>query len=241
MNKLQILHIIYLSYVLGVLSWAAIRSRSKLAAVLAVEDRAKQAASRERVLLSTLISLALLFGYSWMVARLSDIHLFAMPKIGAGVLIASVVAFAGHFGFRQIAIWMHTREQLKNASLRAWMPQTAREWALYLPVAIGAGVAEEASYRGVAWTLLTWMTGNAVVAGLICAVAFGVAHATQGWKSAVVIFGIALMMHAFVWYTHTLVLAMIVHAAYDIAVGVLISRRLVKQEREAEAAGTPVV
>lgn len=236
MNKLQILHSIYLFYVLGVLSWAAIRSRSKLAAVLAVEDRAKKAASRERVLFSTLISLALLFGMSWMVANLSGIRLFTMPRLGAGALIASVVAFFGHFGFRQIAIWMHTPEQLKNSRLRAWMPQTAREWALYLPVAIGAGVAEEASYRGVAWTLLTWMTGNAVAAGLLCAVAFGLAHSTQGWKSALVIFGIAVMMHALVWYTHTLVLAMIVHAVYDIAVGVLISRRLVKQERELEAA-----
>lgn len=45
------------------------------------------------------------------------------------------------------------------------------------------------------------------------------AHSLQGWKSAVFIFALALMMQGLVWYTGTLVVAMTVHALFDIGAG----------------------
>ena len=228
MNKVQVLHALYLAYVLGVLSWAAWRTKVRLESAAGAPG-AKALPSRERILTSTLISLLILLLFSWKVANFSDIPVFARPELGAREIVAALAVFAGHFGLRQVAIALHTREEMKKSLLVAWMPRTAREWVLYVLVALAAGVAEEASYRGVVWTLLTWYTGQRWLAALISAVAFGFAHASQRWKSAVVISGIALMMHGFVAFTGSLVLAMVVHAAYDVAVGVVISRRLARQ------------
>jgi hypothetical protein len=58
----------------------------------------------------------------------------------------------------------------------------------------------------------------------VSALAFAVAHAAQGWKSGVTIFAIALAMHGHVAYTRTLVLAMLVHVAYDLVVGTSVAR-----------------
>ena len=162
---------------------------------------------------------------SWVVADLSGIRLFALPPLGPWDIAASAAVFLLHFGLRRIAIALHTAEELRRSLLSAWMPRTPREWALYVPVAIGAGLAEEAAYRGVAWNLLTWYTGNAWASAAICIVAFGLAHATQSFKSVAVIAVIAALMHALVAFTGTLVLAMIVHAVYDLVIAVIIGRR----------------
>jgi membrane protease YdiL (CAAX protease family) len=231
-NKLVVLHSIYLFYVLVALSWAALRTSVVLRRAARADATQARGTSRERILASTLVSLAILFGMSWWVADLSEIRLFAVPALGARELVASLVALAAHFALRRIAIAMHTREELRTSPLLAWMPRTRREWTLWVPVAIGAGLAEEAAYRGVAWTLLARYTGNVWVAAAICIVAFGVAHITQKWKSVVIILAIAAVMHAFVAFTGTLVLAMIVHAVYDLAVAVLIGRRTARLERE---------
>ena len=223
------LHALYLGYVLVVLSWLAWRTKAQLESAGAGSPGAAALPSRERILTSTLVSLLLLLGASVMVADLSGIALFVRPVLGAREIAAALVVFALHFVLRRIAIALHSREELKKSLLVSWMPRTPREWVLYVLVALAAGVAEEAAYRGVAWTLLIRYTGHTWLSALICAVAFGFAHAPQRWKSALIIFVIALMMHAFVAFAGGLVLAMAVHAVYDLAVGVVISRRLARQ------------
>lgn len=234
MNKHQVLHLLYLAYVLVGIPWLVFRTRSALQPAAAADGTPKPVPSRERVLLSTLVSLLALLLISWMVGELSGIAIFTRPTLGAREIVAAIAVFAAHFGLRQIAVAMHSREELKKSLVAAWIPRTPREWVLYVLVAICAGIAEEAAFRGVAWSLLVWYSSNEWLATLICAVAFALAHITQRWKSVFVIFAIALMMHAFVAFTQGLVLAMIVHAAYDLAVGVVISRRLAKQ-----TGGTP--
>lgn len=236
MNKFVVLHALYLGYVLVGLSWAAFRTRGMLQPAAGVEGTPRPVLSRERLLATTLLSLTLLFWLSWMVAGLSGIPLFAMPAVGPREVVAALVVLAAHFGLRRIAVAMHTREELRKSPVLAWMPRTPRESALWVPVAIGAGIAEEAAYRGVAWTLLTKYTGNAWISAAICAAAFGLAHITQNWKGVVIILAIAVMMHAFVAFTETLALAMIVHAAYDLVVAALIGRRTARFERESKSA-----
>ena len=232
MDTLTVLHALYLLHVLVLMSWAAFRTRNRFQPKAGSGAATRPVPSRVRILTATLVSLSLLLGVSWMVARLSGVELFALPALGAREIAAALVVFAGHFALRRIAIAMHTREELRKAPMLAWMPRTPREWVLWVPVAILAGLAEEASYRGVAWTLLTWYTGNAWLSAALCIVAFGFAHITQNWKSALVIGLIAAMMHGLVAFTHTLVLAMIVHAAYDLVVAVIIGRRVAQRERE---------
>jgi len=236
MDKLVVLHALYLFYVLIVLSWAVWRTRRRLRPAAAAQAGAAPVPSRERILASTLVSLALLFGMSWMVADLSGIELFAVPALRLRDIAAAAAVFAGHFVLRRVALALHTREELRRSPLLAWMPRTPRQWALWVPVALAAGLAEEASYRGVVWILLTHYTGNAWLSAALCVAAFALHHVTQSWKSVVAIAGIAVLMHALVAFTGTLVLAMGVHAVYDLVVAVLIARRAAQLELE----GTPL-
>ena len=73
-------------------------------------------------------------------------------------------------------------------------------------------------------SILWYVFGSPWPAVLICALGFAAAHWSQGWKSVLAIFLIALVAHALVWFTNTLVLMMIVHAAYDFIAGYLIAR-----------------
>jgi hypothetical protein len=91
----------------------------------------------------------------------------------------------------------------------------------------------------VAWSLLTHYTGNTSLAAAICVAAFALHHVTQTWKSVVAIAGIAVFMHALVAFTGTLVLAMGVHALYDLVVAVLIARRAAQIELEEAPGAVP--
>ena len=102
-------------------------------------------------------------------------------------------------------------------------PQTSTEWILWTATVLVASISEEVAYRGVTMQILWYSLGDPWVAVLLCAVAFAAAHMAQGLKSSIFIFGFALIMHALVALTGTLILAMIIHAIYDFAAGYLIS------------------
>ena len=70
--------------------------------------------------------------------------------------------------------------------------------------------------------------GSLYPAAFLSAMAFGVAHAVQGAKSMAITFVVALFFQAIVQLTGTLVIAMAVHAAYDIAAGLMLKRRIVR-------------
>ena len=57
------------------------------------------------------------------------------------------------------------------------------------------------------------------LASLLSAGLFGAAHALQGFKSAAVIVVFAMAFQLLVWTSGSLLLAMIVHAVYDITAG----------------------
>ena len=115
-------------------------------------------------------------------------------------------------------------------------PRSPREWLLWTGTVLVASVAEEAAYRGVGMSILWYALGNPYAAVAICSAAFALAHWTQGWKSAAVIFVMALVMHALVAFTGTLILAMLVHGIYDLVAGYFIAKeakRLQLEGREA--------
>ncbi|MES2123225.1 MAG: CPBP family intramembrane glutamic endopeptidase [Gemmatimonadota bacterium] len=111
-------------------------------------------------------------------------------------------------------------------------PRTARERGWWIAVSVAAGVSEELVWRGVVASLLWWVTGEWIVAALVTSVAFGVSHAMQGWKSAAIIGVIALVMQVYVYWAGGLLLAMLMHAAYDIVAGLSYGKL-------ADAAGFP--
>ena len=128
-----------------------------------------------------------------------------------------------------------TRSESERRSLEVYKraPRTPTERAWFVAAALTASVAEEAAYRGVGFSILWYSLGNGWVAGLVMAIAFALAHWNQGWKSGVTILLVAAILQVLVVMTNTLVLAMIVHAVYDLAVGFLIARRAARYDGEA--------
>jgi membrane protease YdiL (CAAX protease family) len=115
-------------------------------------------------------------------------------------------------------------------------PRTPRQWALWALAIACASIAEEAFYRGVGMSILWYSLGNPWISALLCAAAFAVAHSVQGLRSTVFIGLIALVKHALVAITGTLLLAMLVHAVYDLIAGWLIAREAETMGSHAQAA-----
>ena len=172
----------------------------------------------------TILLLVVLFVLSWLVGRTFGYSPFFLPDIEGRDLLAGAAALAGAFGLYGVSRLVRTETERRRAPVYQLMPRTRPEWALYVTMAIAAGIAEETAYRGVGMAVLTWSTGNAWMAGAIMSLAFGIAHITQEWKSVWIVVVMAILMHALVAFTGTLVIAMAVHAVYDIIAGIIGSR-----------------
>ncbi len=59
------------------------------------------------------------------------------------------------------------------------------------------------------------------IALLLCVSAFAIAHSIQGWRGILATAIIALLMHGVVYETGSLYLAIVVHAVYDLMVGII--------------------
>jgi membrane protease YdiL (CAAX protease family) len=119
--------------------------------------------------------------------------------------------------------WRRTVER-RAPHLRYFMPQTPDERRWWVVVSTCAGVSEEITWRGVQPPLLAYVTGSPLAGAGLSAILFGAAHAMQGFKSAAVIVLFAIAFQALVWTSGSLLLAMIVHAAYDVTAGFTYSR-----------------
>ena len=219
--------IVFLVYVLLLMPWMALRSKQRLLPRPDPEGApARPVPSRPQVFASTLVALALLFALSWITARDIGFDPFAVHAVGAREMLAGAAVLAFHFMVMLANRAVRSREERRTMAVYKLMPRTPAEWALYVVTALTASVAEEAGYRGVLMSVLWFSFGNGWLAAIICATAFAASHALQGWKSGVAIFAMALSMHGLVWFTGTLVVAMVVHAVYDIAAGAIGARRV---------------
>lgn len=218
--------IILLVHLLGVLPLLVWRSTRSFRAAGAAADgpEAVLPAPRAQIFGSTIFMLGILFILAWLAGRDAGYRIFRIESFGAREILAGLLTFGVYLGLRQVSRAMHTDEERRRMVILAMLPRSPLEWALYLVMSIGAGIAEEAAYRGVGMYLLSAAVGNAWVAALILATAFALAHLIQEWKSVAVIFVMALVMHALVAVTGALVVAMVVHAVYDVIAGVLAAR-----------------
>lgn len=97
-------------------------------------------------------------------------------------------------------------------------PSLMRMWVI---ISALAGISEECAYRGLAFRFLTANRGSVALALLVCVASFGVAHMTQGWRGVLGTSVIAITMHAVVFLTQSLYMAIVLHAAYDLMIGVI--------------------
>ena len=206
---------IFLFYLLVLLPAIALKSARVFNAP--ADDPARRAIPpRMRIYQNTIVLLLLLFALAWFTARTFGYPLFAIPRLGARELIAGAGALLLQFGMMFVSQAARTVDERQSMPVNRMMPQSPRERALFSVVSVVAGISEEAAYRGVLMSVLWYGLGNPWLAALISALAFAVGHALQGWKSMIVVFAMACSMHALVWYTGTLVIAMAVHAMYDL-------------------------
>ena len=227
--------IFFLAYLLILLPWLAYRSHQ----VFQSGSEGRVALPPRRTIwINTLFSQVTMLTLAWWMAWTIGYPLFRWSEPRSRELIAGGVALAAYFGLRAISSALRDEDERRRLFVYAIAPRTPAEWVLWSATVLVAAVAEEAAYRGVGMAILWYALGNGYVAALIASVAFALAHSTQGAKSVLIIFGMALVMHVLVWYTGTLLVAMVVHALYDFVAGYLIAREA--RAFDAAAAAQPV-
>ena len=233
MHSIGLASTLYLALMLGLMPWMAFRSRRiMLGRAVDAAGTTTPVPTRTRIFASTLVSLALVFWLSWITGRAFDFHPFALPHFGARSVVAAIGAFETQIALMIVNRRFRSAAERRTMPVYKLMPRKPVEWMLYVSTAVAAGVAEETAYRGVLFSILWYGTGSPWVAVFVSATAFAASHALQGWKSTITIFLMALTMHALVWATDTLLLAMVVHAVYDIVAGYIGARRVARGEVE---------
>jgi hypothetical protein len=136
-----------------------------------------------------------------------------------------VGAFVLCLALRLLVYQNRSESEIRRLAVYRRAPRTAPERRTFVFVVLLASVAEEAAYRGVGWSVLWFALGNGWLSAALLSVAFALAHWSQGWKSLAAIVLLALVFHGLVALTGVLVLAMAVHAAYDLLVGGMIQKK----------------
>jgi len=134
--------------------------------------------------------------------------------------------------------WKRLSDERKDR-IRLLLPETPMEFAYWAPISILVGFAEEFAYRGVLYDLLHALTNSTVVALIVCVVAFALAHLAQGWKAMFGLALFALLFHLSVFLTGTLHLAIAVHAAYDLFLGLVVMKLFMRDKFDAAQPAQP--
>jgi membrane protease YdiL (CAAX protease family) len=178
--------------------------------------------SRRRVFIQTMVLQVLLFALALAAAGEHRIRIWRTPPRPLVAWLAAALFLAIALG--SVKWRWSARPQHQKERLYAMLPHNGRELMIFALVCITAGVGEEVVYRGAATPLLFLLTGDLMTAALMSAIAFALAHAVQGWRAMIAVFGIALAAQALVNFSRSLIPAMAVHASYDFVLGVLVPR-----------------
>lgn len=171
---------------------------------------------RRKLYISSILVLTALTLLALVVVVDVRLPLFPIWRPKPGEVAVGLLLLVGWFVLREVLIPL-LRKGAEKSPVR--MPTTWRQFVLWCGVSLVAGVGEEIIYRGVMYSTLAWWLGSSILAVVVSAVVFGLAHMTQGPRSALFITAVALSMHWLVLWSGTLYMAMIVHATFDAAVG----------------------
>lgn len=137
-------------------------------------------------------------------------------------IVCVMAAIAIVVRLRNMATWSPE----KTASLRGRIgrvalvvPRTKGELALFLGVALTAGICEELLYRGFFFAVAAPFVTVYGAAGA-SAIAFGLGHTYQGWRGIALTAAVGLFLGAFYFLTGSIVFPMILHVLIDINGGV---------------------
>ena len=173
---------------------------------------------RRQIWTSVIVTQLVLLGIAAITAWRTGLDLLPPPSLQAEHFLAAaallLAALALVFGGERFMSPKHLQRLLRMG------PKHPRDLGWWTALSLTAGIAEEFVYRGVFFSiLLPLLGGDILLAALISAAAFALAHAIQGVLGGLVIFVFALGFHWLVWYTGSLYYAMAVHVLYDAAAG----------------------
>ena len=198
-----------------VMPYAAIKSRARLAALT-------QRPSLTAWLIRSAVMVVVAGALSLVTANLAGISLARLAFPEPLHLLLGLVLLAAFVAVMRPAWRQAVVERSPGAYYK--MPLTGRDRGLWIGVSIAAGVCEEITWRGVQTTLLAALLGNPWLAALLSALMFAVAHAIQNVRSMVFIFVFSFIMSVLVAITGSLILPMLIHAAYDGIAGLSYAR-----------------
>lgn len=181
--------------------------------------------SRMPLYAQALFTHLLLFLAAVAAARAESVALFASEDLGWRAVVAAVATFAAVVAVGELSWRSRSPEERGRLWVRRILPRTRGERRAWVVVSAGAAIAEEVAYRGAFVAFAAAATGSLTVAVVAAAVAFAAVHAPQGFAGVGYVFVIALLQHALVWFTGTLLLAIVVHFAYDVLAGLWLARR----------------
>ncbi|MDO9590216.1 MAG: CPBP family intramembrane metalloprotease [Microcella sp.] len=106
--------------------------------------------------------------------------------------------------------------------IAALLPRNRPELGWGAALSVNAGIVEEALFRLALPALLVIVTGEPISAFLLAALVFGALHAYQGWLGVVATGVVGLLFTALYVASGSIVLAMLVHALFDVRTLVVI-------------------
>lgn len=186
--------------------------------------------STRALTLQTLVLQGMMAGLAWLAAWSTNVrvHWWAVWSPTDVLLAAGVLAIALLFAMREARCAVASTDPLRQ---RLRQIHITDPW--WITAAIAAAIAEEYCYRGVLTALLGGPLGL-WPAALLSALAFGGAHLGQGWRGGCfgAVFGLGLQALCFVH--GGLLVAILVHFAYDMLVGAW-GHRLAEKQAAADA------
>lgn len=173
-----------------------------------------------------------IFGFIWLGLRVQGVPFSSLfgemspniRKILRDVGLALLFLVVANVVLSLLSALLHVSNH--NAALQALLPHTALEIAIYLLVALTAGICEETIFRGYLQRQFTAYTNSALIGALIQGILFGLAHAYQGWKMIVVIAVYGCLFGALAVWRRSLRPGIIAHFLQDSVTGILLARHI---------------
>ena len=195
------------------------------------EGRAKTARYARTMLIMWSITALALYAMRLRAESLSNVG-FVQPimPIAAYGLALALVAMPALMNARRT---LGPRFADYHERIRRVIPMTPAEWAWFVPVAFTAGICEEFLYRGYGLTTIENLTGHIWLGVALSTLAFGLAHAYQGWRG---IAGTSILglFFALIYVTFgSLYPCMLAHVLQDLIGGATLSRRLARSTQVA--------
>jgi membrane protease YdiL (CAAX protease family) len=180
---------------------------------------------RIQLYVQALFTHAVLLGTAVLSARVEEIPFFSRVTADPRDLAAAALTLVAVVAIGELSWRSRSAAERERLWVRRIVPRTPGERRMWVLVAAGAAIAEEISYRSVFVLLTASATGSLPVAVIASAVAFAAVHAPQGFAGVGYVFVIALLHQALVLVTGSLLLAIVVHFAYDVLAGLWLAKR----------------